>query len=140
MTRRLGAARSLAALLLVTGSLHFVVPAPFDAIVPGFLGAPRLWTYASGVAELACAAGLLVPRTRRAAGWACAALFVAVFPANLQMAVDALRGDGSVLVSLLRLPLQVPLVVCAVYVARTPADPADGTARPGRQPNRSARW
>ncbi len=75
--------------------------------------------YASGVAELACAAGLAMPRTRRVAGWATALLFVAVFPGNIQMALDA--GDRSAGYRALvyaRLPLQVPLVVWAVSVAR----------------------
>jgi uncharacterized membrane protein len=75
--------------------------------------------YASGVAELLCAAGLAVPRTRRVAGWATAALMLAVFPANIQMALDA-DGHSDVYrwVTYARLPLQVPLVVWAVSVAR----------------------
>ncbi|CAN5438058.1 hypothetical protein BH10ACT10_BH10ACT10_29880 [soil metagenome] len=117
--RRSFAALVLAALLLVTGSLHFVAPGPFESIVPDFLGSPAFWVAASGVAELACAAGLAHPRTRRLAGWSTAALFVVVFPANVQMAVDALHGHGNVWVAWLRLPLQVPLVLWAVYVART---------------------
>ena len=68
------------------GTLHFARPAPFDGLVPDELpGSARTWTYASGVAELAVAAGLAVPATRRAAGWAAAGLFVAVFPGNLNM-------------------------------------------------------
>ena len=122
LVRRPVAALALAALLLVTGTLHFVRPEPFEGIVPGFLGSPRAWVWASGVAELGCALALLVPRSRSAAGWACAALFVVVFPANVQMAVDALQGEGgSVAVALVRLPLQVPLVLWALYVARATA-------------------
>jgi uncharacterized membrane protein len=109
----------LAGLLTVTGSLHFLIPKPYAAIVPDRLPAPTVLVYVSGVAELLCAAGLAVPRTRRAAGWTTAALFVAVFPANVQMALDA---DGrSVLYQAgvwARLPVQVPLVVWAVSVAR----------------------
>ena len=60
---------------------------------------------------------------------ATAALFVVVFPANLQMAVDALHGHGSVWIALLRLPLQVPLVLGAVYVAR--GDRQEGRASKG---------
>jgi uncharacterized membrane protein len=61
----------------------------------------------------------VVPRTRRLAGWATAALFVAVFPGNVQMALDA--SDRSALyraATYARLPVQVPLVVWAVQVAR----------------------
>lgn len=115
--REPAAAWALAVLLLTTGTLHFTSPAAVESIVPGFLGRPDLWVAASGVAELACALGLVVRRTRRLAGWACAVLFVVVFPANVTMAVDSLQGRGSVLVAWLRLPLQVPLVLWALYVA-----------------------
>jgi uncharacterized membrane protein len=109
----------LAALLTTTGTLHFVVPRTFAALVPPQLPEPRALVYLSGAAELACAAGLVVPRTRRLAGWATAALFVAVFPGNVQMALDA--SDRSELyraATYARLPVQVPLVAWAVQVAR----------------------
>ncbi len=108
----------LALLLLTTGTLHFARPSGFESIVPGLLGSPTFWVRASGVAELGCAAALAFRRTRRAAGWACVVLFVVVFPANVKMALDSLHGDGSVLVAWLRLPLQVPLILWAWYVAR----------------------
>ena len=113
-------ARTLAALLTTTGVAHLAVPAPFDAIVPRALPAtPRFWTLASGVAELAVAAAVAVPRTRRAGAAAAAALFVAVFPANVKMARD--RSGGPVAVRVVvwgRLPLQVPLVAWALAVRR----------------------
>ncbi len=113
---------SLAGLLLGMGILHFLQPARFDPIVPARLGPPRSWTYASGAAELVSAAGLMIPGTRRLAGWATAALFVAVFPANVKMAADAWpkRHDkpGYVTGTVVRLPMQVPLVSWAVSVAR----------------------
>jgi len=110
----------LSGLLTVTGTLHFVAPKTFADIIPPQLPAPLGLVYASGVAELASAAGLAVPRTRRLAGWATAALFVAVFPGNVQMALDA--GDRSTAyqtVVYARLPLQVPLIIWAISVART---------------------
>jgi catechol 2,3-dioxygenase-like lactoylglutathione lyase family enzyme len=67
---------------------------------------------------------LVYPRTRRLAGWACVALFIVVFPANITMAVDSLHGHGSVLIAWLRLPLQVPLVLWALYIAQGGARPA----------------
>lgn len=110
----------LATLLTVTGSLHFVTPRPFAQIVPESLPAPYALVYASGVAELLCAAGLAVPRTRRAAGWATALLLVAVFPGNVQMALDAGgRSDAYRWGTYARLPLQVPLVLWAVSTARS---------------------
>jgi uncharacterized membrane protein len=109
----------LAGLLTVTGTLHFVAPRPFAEIVPEQLPSPYGLVYASGVAELACAAGLAVPRTRRLAGWATALLFVAVFPANVQMALDAAgRSDAYRWGTYARLPVQVPLVLWAVSVGR----------------------
>lgn len=112
--------RPLAALLATAGAAHLLAPAPFDAIVPRALpGPPRLWTVLSGVAELAVAAAVAVPRTRRAGALAAAALFVAVLPANVQMALDwSDRSPAARAVAWGRLPLQVPLVAWALAVRR----------------------
>ena len=84
----------LAALLLGVGTLHFVAPKPFDGIIPVELpGSPRFYTYASGVAEVGIGAALLVRSTRRLAALAAAALFVAVFPGNVNM-VPAVVGQA----------------------------------------------
>ncbi|MGQ0573550.1 MAG: DoxX family protein [Pseudonocardia sp.] len=124
--RRQRAAGLLAALLATTGVLHFVVPQPFDELIPEQLpGTPRFWTLASGAAELVVAGLVAVPRTRRLGGVAAAALFVAVFPGNVKMALD--WSDRAALYQVLaygRLPLQVPLVLWALKVRR------DATARP----------
>lgn len=109
----------LAGLLTVTGTLHFIFPKALVPLVPPQLPAPQVLVYASGAAELACAAGLAVQRTRQWAAWATVVLFLAVFPGNIQMALDA--GNRSATYRALtyaRLPLQVPLVVWAIYVAR----------------------
>lgn len=105
----------------VSGTLHMAKPAFFEPIVPRALPSPRGLVYASGVAELACAIGLLHPRTRKAAGWASVAVLVAVFPGNIQMAVTegkrANRGTGSrgkQIATLARLPLQIPLIRTAL--------------------------
>ena len=131
VTALTGDLRALAALFVTSGTLHLLRPQLFETIVPRALPAPRALVHASGVAELACAAGLLHPATRRAAGWASAALLVAVFPANVQMAVMAVaesrgagRGTGSrgsrgkAVATLIRLPLQVPLVRTALKATR----------------------
>jgi uncharacterized membrane protein len=103
-------ALGLAALLTTTGTIHLLDPHRFDPAVPSWLPGSRLgWELVSGVAELACAVLLVVPRTRRLGGRATAALFVAVFPGNLDMARRARSPRGRAL-TLLRLPLQVPLV------------------------------
>ncbi len=135
MPRRLPArpssttALSLAGFLLVAGLAHFVVPRSYQRIVPRILGDPAFWVRWSGVAEIGCAALVAYPRTRRAGALAAAALFVAVFPANVKMALDGgVAGApfplGSSVVAWARLPLQVPLIVWAWRVA--------GSRRPGR--------
>ncbi len=114
--------RSLAVVLIGAGTLHFVSPRTYASIVPRQLGDPLPWVYVSGVAEIACGAGLLDRRTRPLAALATALLFVAVFPANVQMAVTALGSQSasalSQVVTVLRLPLQVPLVLWALAVRR----------------------
>jgi uncharacterized membrane protein len=110
----------LAGLLATAGVAHFAAPRQFDATIPRALpGAPRTWTRASGVAELALAAGVALPRTRRVAALATAAFFVGVFPANVQMAVDWRHRPAPLrAAALARLPLQVPLVLWARGVAK----------------------
>jgi uncharacterized membrane protein len=111
-------ALGLAALLAVTSTLHLVVPRRFDPAVPRWLPGSRWgWEIGSGVAEATCAVLLAVPRTRRLGGHAAAALFVAVFPGNLEM-VRTARTPAARTLTLLRLPLQVPLVRWAWRVAR----------------------
>lgn len=116
--------QGLAALFATSGVLHLVRPQIFESIVPRQLPERRGLVYASGVAEIVCAAGLLHPRTRKAAGWASALLLVAIFPANIQMAVSegkrARRGTGSrgkQVATLVRLPLQIPLIRTALKAA-----------------------
>ncbi|WNM32370.1 DoxX family protein [Streptomyces sp. Li-HN-5-11] len=110
----------LAGLLATAGVAHFTRPRQFDAIVPRALpGSPRTWTYASGAAELALAAGVALPRTRKAAALATAAFFVGVFPANVKMAADwRHRPTRQKAAAFGRLPLQVPLVLWARGIAK----------------------
>lgn len=110
----------LAAMLATTGVLHFLAPAPFDAIVPRWVPGPRRrWTHLSGVAELGVAAAVAMPRTRRAGGLAAAALFVGVFPANVQMALDwRHRQPAARAIAIGRLPLQLPLIAWALRTSR----------------------
>lgn len=125
-------ALGLASLLAVAGIGHLVAPRVFDPIVPRSLpGHPRLYTLASGAAELMTAGLLASPSTRRAGGAAAAALFVAVFPANIRMTADDLTRRRPVarrVVSVARLPLQAPLVLGALAVARHAASPSRGRA------------
>jgi len=120
----------LTAGLAVAGTLHLVKPQPYDALIPRFLGRPRPWVYGSGVVELACAAALVVPASRRLGALASAAMFVGVFPGNVTMAAKALRsprasGTAKTL-TVARLPLQAPLVWWALDVARRAGIPQQG--------------
>lgn len=117
------AGRSLIGLCAVVGGsgvLHFVIPGPYRGIVPAPLRSrAALIVAASGACELACAALLAVPRTRRIGSLATAALFAAVFPANVQMALDTVAADPPAAAiwkagAWLRLPLQLPLVLWAL--------------------------
>jgi uncharacterized membrane protein len=83
--------RVLGATFLATGALHFLRPRVYEAIVPRYLPAHRALVYASGVAEIAGGAGVLHPRTARPAGWWLVATLLAIFPANVEMAVHAER-------------------------------------------------
>ncbi len=122
-TRHSRAALALAGLLGAAGVLHLATPDFFDGMVPTELpGDPRLWTNVSGVAELGVAAAVAVPRTRHLGGLAAAALFVAVFPANVKMALDwSGRSVTEQVIGWVRLPLQVPLVLWGLKVRRDAA-------------------
>ena len=111
--------------MALAGAMHFIAPQFYRPMIPEQLGAPDPWVYGSGVAEIALAAAVAVPRTRRWGAYGMAALFVAVFPGNVQMAVDAWDSGGAErALALARLPLQIPLVIWALRVARRAGQPA----------------
>jgi len=104
---------------LVAGSLHFVATDTETKLVPTFLPWRRGLVLLSGVAEIVGALGLLHPRTRRPATYGLAALLVAVFPANINHAVNNIQiGDAPApaLYHWLRLPAQ-PLLIWVVLWA-----------------------
>lgn len=80
--------QALVALIFTTaGGLHFTHTRHYEAIMPDYLPLHRESVYASGVAEIAGGVGVLVPETRPYARWGLIALLLAVFPANLDMAM-----------------------------------------------------
>ncbi len=110
----------------VSGTLHLLRPRIFTPLIPPALPRPTEIVYVSGVAELACAAGLA--RQARWAGPASAALLLAVLPGNVQMALDVTaaarrrRTPGRVAYATacwLRLPLQAPLIWAALRARRS---------------------
>jgi uncharacterized membrane protein len=107
-------------MLLGVGTLHFLAPKPFDDIVPAELpGDARLYTYASGVAEVSIGALLLARRTRRTAALAAVLLLVGVFPANVNMVRLWWDKPWPMRVAALaRLPLQIPMITTALKIRR----------------------
>ena len=87
--------RSLIALsFCAVGIEHFRDPELFVGIVPPFLPEPLALVYVSGFFEVLGGVGLLLPQTRRAAGWGLLALLLAVYPANIHMLVNEVYLDG----------------------------------------------
>ena len=119
-SRRNASRIALAVLYMVAGVLHFAIPGPYIHVMPPFLPEPRLLVAVSGVCEFLGGAGVLIPQTRRFAGYGLIALLLAVFPANITMFYQQWRPHGWTLytfVLLLRLPLQIPLILWARSVS-----------------------
>ena len=113
------------------GIAHFTHPEPFVRIVPDWLPSPLLLVLVSGFFEIAGGVGLLVRPVQRWAAWGLVALYVAVFPANIHMAVHQIQlgvSDNPIPVWVMwaRLPFQLIFIATAVWLAR---DPGDGAAR-----------
>jgi uncharacterized membrane protein len=114
--------RALAAFFTFTGVMHFVIPRSYEAIMPPSFPAHREAVIVSGLAEIAGGALLVPRRTRRFARWWLLALLVAVFPANVHMAVNPEQVSGLDLEKVprwalwARLPLQ-PLAMLWVWRA-----------------------
>jgi uncharacterized membrane protein len=119
------AAIAVAAILGPAGIAHFANPEFFDPIVPSWMpGSARTTTYVSGVFELAAAILVAIPRTRRIGGFLALAVFVGVYPANIQAALDGGMKEmdppfDSALAAWLRLPLQLPMIWLAWKATRT---------------------
>ena len=121
-------ARIMGYLLLGAGIGHFLFPAPLDSIVPSALpGDPRIYTYLSGVAEIAIGLALLSKPTLHLFGkslrlWGALgafALFIAVYPANINMAIEwSDRQMPDPLFAYARLPFQFYFLYIAWNLAR----------------------
>lgn len=123
MSKTRVALRWLAAVFFVAaGANHFRMPAIYLGMMPPWLPAPEAMNAISGVAEILGGLGLLVPRTRRLAGWGLIALLVAVFPANVHVALQGrMPGtDFSPLMLWLRLPFQPVMIAWVWWVSRRP--------------------
>jgi uncharacterized membrane protein len=127
---RVGFRWLLSFLMLSVGVLHFAAFEFFVQIVPPQLPAPGFLVWLSGVCEISLGLLLLAERTRRWAGYGLVALYIAVFPANIYMAVSNVQLQGmpawfrqpSPLALWLRLPLQFAFIAWALWVSRPSAE------------------
>lgn len=108
------------AFFIVAGITHFTNQAFFTSIVPPYLPFPVALVVISGIAEIGLGAALMVRRTSRLAAWGLIALLIAVFPANLHMAMNPqLYPSTSPTALLIRLPLQAVLIAIAYWFTRS---------------------
>lgn len=113
--------------MVAIGALHFARPEPFLAIMPPFIPFHLAMVLVSGAAEIALGLALAPKQTRRWASWGLVALYVAVFPANIYMAVAGIAPTGEPVpawVAWGRLPLQPLLMLLAWWVGRDGLEPA----------------
>jgi uncharacterized membrane protein len=106
---------------ILAGALHFVIPKAYRWIMPAYVPAPMAMVYASGVAEIAGGVGLLTQRSRRPAGWWLIATLIAVFPANVHMALnpdDFPKVPGGAKALWGRLPFQGVLIAWVLGAMR----------------------
>lgn len=118
----------LGVFFIVAGLAHFVMPGVYETMMPPWLPAPAALIAISGVAEIAGGIGVLTPRFRRPAAWGLIALLIAIFPANLHVAVDGTAGDAFSAATgdlprallLLRLPFQAVFIVWVWWTCLRP--------------------
>lgn len=109
--------------IIVVGITHFIVPEQYARIVPPQLPYPFELVYISGFFEILGGIGLVIPFVSVAAAWGLIALYIAVFPANINMAVNSIPIDGIPHIPLLywaRLPFQAVLIAWAYWYTRKP--------------------
>jgi len=116
----------LAVSLIIVGITHFAIPAPYVKIMPPQLPYPLGLVYLSGFYEILGGIGLLIPPVSQAAAWGLIALFIAVFPANINQAVNHIKIENipyseSNWFQLIRLPLQAVFIAWAWWYTQ-PSD------------------
>ncbi len=113
----------LAAFFVVAGANHFRAPAVYLGMMPTWLPSPLTLIYISGAAEMLGGIGICVPFVRKFSGRGLLALLVAVFPANLHVALQGhMPGfDFTPLILWLRLPFQLVAIGCVWWATLAPA-------------------
>jgi uncharacterized membrane protein len=126
----------LGVIMIAVGLDHFLNPTPFERIVPRWLPSPAVLVAVSGFFEVLGGVGLLVPRTRRFAAWGLVALYVAVFPANVNMAVHQIQlaptDTFPVWAMWARLPFQAVFIAWAYWLTRDDGAQAGASALTNR--------
>lgn len=105
------------------GVMHFAIPRTYRKIVPPYVPARSAAVYVSGVAEMVGGAGLMWPATRRPAGWWLIATMLAIFPANIHMALnpdDYPNVPGGAAALWVRLPFQGAFIAWVLSAMRGP--------------------
>ncbi len=113
----------LAVSIIIVGITHFTKPQPYVGIVPPQLPYPLELVYISGFFEILGGIGLLIPYFSVAAAWGLIALFIAVFPANINQAVNAIPIEGiphNPALYWVRLPFQAVLIAWAWWYTKEP--------------------
>jgi uncharacterized membrane protein len=107
----------MAAFYVVAGVNHFRDPGFYMPMMPPYLPLHAELVFLSGIAEVLCGIGLLIPALRQLAAWATIALLIAVFPANLHIALHNIpiggRAEGLGIWNWVRMPFQFVLIAWA---------------------------
>lgn len=109
--------------IIFVGTTHFIKPEPFVRIMPPQLPNPLELVYISGVFEILGGIGLLIPYVSVAAAWGLIALYIAVYPANINQAINGIAIEGIPDIKALywaRLPFQAVLIAWAWWYTREP--------------------
>ncbi len=121
----------VAVLFVAVGVRHFTHPDFFIAIVPPYLPAPAALVYVSGFFEIVGGIGVLVPATRKWAGYGLLALLVAVYPANIHMALNPDQFPDMTPTALwVRMPFQFVFAALVWFGACSPKSAARGDGAP----------
>ncbi|MBB3207334.1 putative membrane protein [Rhodopirellula rubra] len=118
MTARKFSLGLLAVLFVAAGANHFVNPEVYLRIMPPSFPMPSKLVAVSGFFEIFGGVGVLVTRLRRPAGWGLVALLIAVFPANIHMALNTSQyPDIPAFLIYARLPMQFVLIAWVAYAS-----------------------
>jgi uncharacterized membrane protein len=130
-TRTAGAV-GLALLFIFTGIGHFIQTEPMTRMLPPWVPARRGLVYVTGMLEFAAAAGFLIPKYRRPAGWVAAVMLVSFFPANIYAAFNHAPMGGHAwgpIYLLIRAPLQVAVLLWVFWFTLRPDESSSFASR-----------